>query len=75
MGGNVELFLGTFPVGVEEGKPAPARLALRAGPNPTSGRSVTIRYTLDATGRTLLQVHDPTGRVIRTLGASSMGAW
>jgi len=70
--GNVELFHGVWPVGVEEGKPVPARLALSAGPSPTTGRSVTIRYTLDATGWTLLQVHDLTGRVIRTLGASSM---
>jgi flagellar hook assembly protein FlgD len=33
---------------------------------------VTIRYTLDATRQTLLQVHDLTGRVVRTLCASSM---
>jgi flagellar hook assembly protein FlgD len=33
---------------------------------------VTIRYTLDAERRTLLQIHDLTGRVVRTLCASSM---
>jgi len=42
-------------------------------PFPTPAvRSVTIRYTLDATRQTLLQVHDLTGRVVRTLCASSM---
>ncbi len=42
-------------------------------PFPTPAvRSVIIRYTLDATRRTLLQVHDLTGRVVRTLCASSM---
>jgi hypothetical protein len=33
---------------------------------------VTIRYALDAQHQTLLQVHDLTGRVVRTLCASSM---
>ena len=42
-------------------------------PFPTPAvRSVTIRYTLDAQRQTLLQVHDLTGRVVRTLCASSM---
>jgi hypothetical protein len=69
--GYVELFHGLWPVGVEEGRPAPARLALSAGPNPTNGSSVTIRYTFDAQCQTQLQVHDLTGRVVRTLGTSS----
>jgi hypothetical protein len=70
--GNVELFHGALPVGVDEANRMPMPFALRVGPNPTTGRSVTIRYTLDATGSTLLQVHDLTGRVVRTLCASSM---
>ncbi len=42
-------------------------------PFPTPAvRSVTIRYTLDANRQTLLQVHDLTGRVVRTLRASSI---
>jgi len=40
-------------------------------PNPARAR-VSIRYTLDAERQTLLQVHDLTGRVVRTLCASSM---
>jgi len=40
-------------------------------PNPARAR-VAIRYTLDATRQTLLQVHDLTGRAVRTLCASSM---
>lgn len=43
----------------------------RPMPNPARTR-VAIRYTLDATRRTLLQVHDLTGRVVRTLCASSV---
>ena len=39
-------------------------------PNPARAR-VAIRYTLDATRQTLLQVHDLTGRAVRTLCASS----
>ena len=42
----------------------------RPMPNPARAR-VAIRYTLDATRQTLLQVHDLTGRVVRTLCASS----
>jgi hypothetical protein len=40
-------------------------------PNPSRAR-VAIRYSLDAQRQTLLQVHDLTGRVVRTLCASSM---
>ena len=40
-------------------------------PNPFRTR-LAIRYTLDAQRQTLLQVHDLTGRVVRTLCASSM---
>jgi len=40
-------------------------------PNPARAR-VAIRYTLDAQRQTLLQIHDLTGRVVRTLCASSM---
>lgn len=42
-------------------------------PFPTAAvRSATIRYTLGATGQTLLQVHDLAGRVVRTLCSSGM---
>jgi hypothetical protein len=40
-------------------------------PNPARAR-VAIRYTLHAQCQTQLQVHDLTGRVVRTLLASSM---
>jgi hypothetical protein len=40
-------------------------------PNPSRAR-VAIRYTLDAQRQTSLQIHDLTGRVVRTLCASSM---
>ena len=40
-------------------------------PNPARAR-VAIRYSLDAQHQTLLQIHDLTGRVVRTLCASSM---
>jgi hypothetical protein len=40
-------------------------------PNPARAR-VAIRYSLDATRQTLLQVHDLAGRVVRTICASSM---
>ena len=63
--GNVELFHGVFPVGVEEGKPVPARLALSAGPRPTTGRS-TIRCEVPASAE--LVVCDNLGRVVRHLG-------
>jgi len=53
-----------------EGGPLTTRL-YRPFPTPAVG-AVTIRYTLDAERRTLLQVHDLAGRVVRTLCASSM---
>jgi hypothetical protein len=43
----------------------------RPMPNPARTR-VAIRYSLSAQCQTLLQVHDLTGRVVRTLCASSM---
>ena len=43
----------------------------RPMPNPARTR-VAIRYSLDAQRQTLLQIHDLTGRVVRTLCASSM---
>ena len=52
--------------------PGPLKTHLYS-PFPTPAvRSVTIRYTLDAQRQTLLQIHDLTGRVVRTLCASSM---
>jgi len=42
----------------------------RPMPNPARAR-VAIRYTLDATRQTFLRVHDLTGRVVKTLCASS----
>ncbi|HTW90118.1 MAG TPA: FlgD immunoglobulin-like domain containing protein [bacterium] len=42
-------------------------------PQPNPARAHTsIRYTLDAQRQTSLQIHDLTGRVVRTLCASSM---
>jgi len=42
-------------------------------PQPNPARThVSIRYTLDAQRQTMLQIHDLTGRVVRTLCASSM---
>ncbi len=41
----------------------------RPVPNPTRSQ-VLIRYTLDAERQTLLQIHDLSGRVVRTLVAS-----
>ncbi len=43
----------------------------RPMPNPARTR-VAIRYTLDAQRQTLLQMHDLTGRVVRTLCVTSM---
>jgi hypothetical protein len=63
--GNVELFRGEFPIGVEEGRPTPAPLALRSGPSPTTGRS-TLRY--EAPARAGLVICDNLGRVVRHLG-------
>jgi hypothetical protein len=64
------------PTGVKEeaqwssGQAIKTRL-YKPQPNPARAR-VAIRYTLDAQRRTLLQIHDLTGRVVRTLCASSM---
>jgi hypothetical protein len=66
--GNVELFHGVLPVGVEEGKPALACLALRAGPSPTTGRT-TIWCEVPASAE--LVVCDDLGRVVRHLGVTS----
>jgi len=66
--GYVELFRGVLPVGVEEGKPASASLALRAGPNPTTGRST---IWCEAPGSAELVVCDDLGRVVRHLGVFS----
>ncbi len=63
--GTVELFRGTFPVGVEEGKPAPGRLALRARPNPFAGRAL---IAFGAAGGAELVICDNLGRVVRHLG-------
>lgn len=63
--GNVELFRGALPVGVEEGRRVPASLALRAGPNPTTGRSV---IGCEASAGAELVVCDNLGRVVRHLG-------
>ena len=63
-------------VGVREqaqspgGQPLVTQLYAPA-PNPARAH-VVIRYTLDAQRQTRLQVHDLTGRVVRTLVASSM---
>lgn len=66
--GYVELFRGGLPVGLEEGKPAPAPLALRAGPNPTTGRST---ISCEAPASAELVVCDNLGRVVRHLGVLS----
>jgi len=66
--GNVELFRGVFLTGVEERTPAPARLALRVGPNPSAGRSV-IWYEAPVSAE--LVVCDDLGRAVRHLGTLS----
>jgi len=73
--GNVALFRGVFLTGVEEQGPAPARLALRAGPNPTAGRTA---IWCEAPGSAELVVCDGVGRVVRHLGVvsgRSVRAW
>ena len=73
--GNVELFHGVWPVGVKEGEPMPAPLALRVGPNPTTARST---IWCDAKAGAELVVCDDIGRVVRHLGVlsgSSAQAW
>jgi len=66
--GNVELFRGAFPTGVEEMKPAAPRLTLRVGPNPTTGRSAIV---CQAPASAELIVCDNLGRTVRRLGAVS----
>jgi hypothetical protein len=73
--GNVELFRGALPVGVDEAKLTALPLALRAGPNPTTGRS-TIWCEAPASAE--LVVCDNLGRVVRHLGVlsgRSVQAW
>ncbi len=66
--GYVELFRGVLPVGLEEGKPVPVSLALRAGPSPTTGRATIC---CEAPANAELVVCDNLGRVVRHLGVSS----
>jgi len=73
--GNVELFLGAPPTGLEETRPLAARLALRTGPNPTTGRST---ISCEAPASADLVVCDNLGRVVRHLGVvtgSSVRVW
>jgi hypothetical protein len=73
--GNVELFLGVLPTGVEENRPFAARLTLRTGPNPTTGRSTMF---CEASASADLVVCDNLGRVVRHLGVvagSSVRVW
>jgi len=60
--------------GVQEAAPVQGALKTRLyAPQPNPMRaSAAIRYTLDAERPVSLQVHDLTGRVVRTLVASSM---
>ena len=60
--------------GVQEATPGQGALKTRLyAPQPNPMRaSAAIRYTLDAERPVSLQVHDLTGRVVRTLVASSM---
>jgi hypothetical protein len=64
-------------VGIEEEvvkrSSGPALETRLYAPRPNPGRGViALRYTLDAERQTLLQVHDLTGRAVRTLVASSV---
>jgi hypothetical protein len=71
----VALYRGVYPTGLEEGRPAPVRLALRAGPNPTTGRST---ISCEAPANADLVVCDDLGRVVRHLGVvtgSSVRVW
>jgi hypothetical protein len=63
--GNLELFRGQFLTGVEEQRSVPARLALRAGPNPTAGHTA---IWCEAPASAELVVCDGVGRVVRHLG-------
>jgi len=60
--------------GVQEATPVQGALKTRLyAPQPNPMRaSAAIRYTLDAERPVSLQVHDLTGRVVRTLVASSL---
>ena len=60
--------------GVQEAAPVQGALKTRLyAPQPNPARThVAIRYSLAAEGRVSLRVHDLTGRVVRTLVASSM---
>ncbi len=64
--GNVELFRGALPVGVEEERTTLTPMAVRVGPNPTTGRS-TVWYAAPAGAE--LVVCDDLGRAVRHLGA------
>ena len=60
--------------GEERPLPGPGSLVTRLeaiAPNPFADRAA-IRFTLDAGRRTLLQIHDLSGRVVRTLLASGV---
>jgi len=73
--GTVALYRGVYPTGVEEGRSAPVRLALRAGPNPTTGRST---ISCEAPTNADLVVCDDLGRVVRHLGVvtgASVRVW
>jgi hypothetical protein len=63
--GNVELFRGALPVGVEEERTVQAPMALRVGPNPTTGRST---IWCEAPAGAELVVCDDLGRAVRHLG-------
>jgi hypothetical protein len=66
--GTVALYRGALLTGVEEGKPVPVRLALRAEPNPFTTRAVI--HCESAAGAELV-VCDGVGRVVRHLGITS----
>ncbi len=66
--GTVALYRGALLTGVEEGKPVPVRLALRAEPNPFTTRAVI--HCESAAGAELV-VCDGVGRVVRHLGVTS----
>jgi len=66
--GTVALYRGGVLTGVEEGKPTPVRLALHAGPSPTTGSST---ISCEAPGSAELVVCDNLGRVVRHLGVLS----
>jgi len=63
-------------VGIEEvkkGSRDPVAETRLYSPTPNPARShVAIRYTLDAERQTQLQIHDLTGRVVRTLCSSNL---